>query len=227
MFLTIQSLETLIIHKFAQLPLQTLRHPEWTLIRFQYIAAKSTWNIESNNLHERQIENIQVVCIGQVPLQASWLRCGQKKVYSFSDIAYKDDISGSDGQIRLTTVTSIVRGLNQRRLRHCDHHHCSSLTYWPCWTWLNQCKELFNHQFRILDDEKTLQRCGNESSRQPKEAIRTCPYPEKYGIISGWLMHSPSCPPGLTNHMNCLLVELNRCHQNYWCIAASISNGSG
>jgi len=130
------------------------------------------------------------------------------------DHAYRDNISGSDAEKRLTTVASIVQGLHRRLIPLLDNHHASSLTYRPWCKRLNQGKKPFNARFNILDDEKTLQPCGNASSSRLKVPIRTRPHPEKHCIISWWLMLSPPCGPSATNRMNCLLNALKRRHRN-------------
>jgi len=53
-----------------------------------------TSSIESNNIHVKQIESIQVNRDAPVPLQAMWLRRQQKKVYISFDRAYRDTICG-------------------------------------------------------------------------------------------------------------------------------------
>ena len=73
-----------------------------------------TLSIESNNLHVKQIECIQVNCVAQVPPHAIWLRCLLKKVYSILNGTYKDNISGSDAEKKLTIVASSMEGLHQR-----------------------------------------------------------------------------------------------------------------
>jgi len=170
----------------------------------------------------KQIESIQVNCVAQVPRWAIWLRRQRKKVYSSLDRAYRDDISGSDAEKRLMTVASIVHGLHRRLIRLLDNHHTSSLTYRPCFKRLNQGKKPFNAWFSILDNEKTLQPCGNASRRRLKVAIRTRPHPEKHCIISWWLMLSPPCGPSATNHMNCLLIALKRRHRNCYRVLPNV-----
>jgi len=133
-----------------------------------------------------------------------------------------DDISGSDTEKRLTTVASIMQGLHRRLMPLLDNHHTSSLTYRPHCKHLNQGKKPFNARFSILDDEKTLQPCGNASHSLLKEAIRTRPHPEKHCIISWWLMLSPLCGPSATNHMNCLLIALKRRHRNCYCVVPNV-----
>jgi len=140
-------------------------------------------------------------------------------VYSSLDRAYRDDISGSDAEKRLTTVVSIVRGLHRRLMPLLDNHHTSSLTYRPCCKCLNQGKKPFNARFSILNDNKTLQLCGNASRSLLKVAIRTRPHQGKHCIISWWLMLSPPCGPSATNHMNSLLIALKRRHRNcHWVV---------
>jgi len=143
-------------------------------------------------------------------------------VYSSLDRAYRDDISGSDAEKRLTTVASIVQGLCRRLMPLLDNHHTSSLTYRPCCKRLDQGKKPCNAQFSILSDEKTLQPCGNVSHSRLKVAIRTRPHPEKHCIISWWLMLSPPCGPSATNHMNCLPIPLKRRHRNFYCVVPNV-----
>jgi len=133
-----------------------------------------------------------------------------------------DDISGSDSEMRLTTVASIAQGLHRRLMPLLDNHHTSSLTYRPCCKHLSQGKKPFNARFSILDDEKPLRSCGNASRSRLKEAIRTRPHPEKHCIISWWLMLSPLCGPSATNHMNCLLITLKRRHRNFYCVVPNV-----
>jgi len=186
------------------------------------IAATITSSIESNNLHVKQIESIQVNHVGQVPPRAIWLRRQKKKVYSSLDPAYRDDISGSDAEMRLTMVPSIVDGLQQRLMPLLDDHHTSSLTYWPCCKRLDQRKKPLNAWFSILNSEKTLQPCGNAICSWLYVAIWTRPHPEKHCIISWWLILSPPCGPTATNHMSCLLVALERGHRNCYCIVPNV-----
>jgi len=143
-------------------------------------------------------------------------------MYSSLDRAYRDDISGSDAEKRLSTVASIVQVLHRRLMPLLDNHHTSSLTYRPCGKRRNQGKKPFNARFSILDDEKTLQLCGNASRFRLKVAIRTRPHPEKHCIISWWLMLSPPCGPSATNHMNCLLIALKRRHRNCYCVVPNV-----
>jgi hypothetical protein len=181
-----------------------------------------TSSIELNDLHVKQIESIEVNHVAQVPQRAIWPRHQQKKVYSSLDHAYRDDISGSDAEKRLTTVASIVQGLHRRLMPLLDNHHTSSSTYRPCCKRLTQGKKPFNARFSIVNDEKTLQPCRNASCSQLTVAIRTCPHPEKYCIISWWLMLSPPCGPSATNHMNCLLIALKRRRRNCYCVLQNL-----
>jgi hypothetical protein len=143
-------------------------------------------------------------------------------VYSSLDRAYLDDISDSDAEKSLMTVVSILQGLYRRLMPLLDNHHTSSLTYWPCCKRLNQGKKPFNTRFSILDDEKTLQPCGNTSRSRLKVAIQTRPHPEKHYLISWWHMLSPPCGPSATNHMNCLLIALKRSHRNCYCVVPNV-----
>jgi len=143
-------------------------------------------------------------------------------VYSSLDRAYRDDISGCDDETRLTTVTSIMQGLHRRLMPLLDNHHTSSLTYRPCCKRLNQGIKTFNARFSILDDEKTIQPCGDASLCRLKVAIRTRPHPAKHCTISWWLMLSPPCGPSATNHMNCLLIALKRRHRNWYCVVPNV-----
>jgi len=188
-------------------------------MRILNIAATIASSIKSNNLHVKQIESIQVDCIEQVPLHAIWLRRQRKQVCHPLDCAYRDNISGSDAEKRLTTVASIAQRLQQRLMSLLNNNHTSSLTYWPCCKCLKQCKNNFNASFSILNDKKTLQPCANAFSCQLKVVIRTRPHPEKYSIIWWWLILSPPCGPCATNLINCLLVTLKRYHQNcHWIV---------
>jgi len=177
-----------------------------------------TSSIESNHLHVKQIESIQVNLVAQVPPRAIWLRRQRKKVYSSLDRADKEDISGSDSEKRLMMVAFIVQGLHWRLMPLLDNHHTSSLTYLPCCKRLNQGKKPFNARFSILNDEKTLQPWWNASRCRLKVAIWTRPHPVKRCIISWWLMLSPPCGPRARNHMNCFLITLKRCHWNCYCV---------
>jgi hypothetical protein len=103
-----------------------------------------------------------------------------------------------------------------------NNHHTSSLMYRPCCKHLNQGKKPLNARFRILDDKKTLQPCGNASRSQLKVVIRTSPHPQKHWIISWWLMLAPPCGPSAMNHMNCLLIALKRHHQNCYCVVPNV-----
>jgi len=67
-----------------------------------------TSSIESNNLHVKQIESIEVKRVAHIPPQAIWQQRQQKKVYSSVGRAYKDDIQGSDAEQRLMAVASIM-----------------------------------------------------------------------------------------------------------------------
>jgi hypothetical protein len=174
--------------------------------------------MESNNLHVTQIESIQVNCVAQVPPRAIWLWRQRKKVYSSLDRAYRDDISGSDTEKKLRTVSSIVQELYRRSIPLLNNHHTCSLTYRPCCKSLNQGEKPFNAKFRILDYKKTGQLCGNVSHSQLKVAIWTRLHREKHCIISWWLILAPPCGPSATNHMNCLLIPLKRHHRNCYCV---------
>jgi hypothetical protein len=181
-----------------------------------------TWSIKSIKLHVKQIETIQVIHIAQVPLQAIWLRHQRKKVYSSLDCAYVDDISGSNTKKWLLTVAAIVIGLHRRLIPFLDNYNTSSLTYRPCGKCLNQGKMLFNARFSIIDDEKTLQPCGNAFHSQHKVAIRTRSHTEQHCVISSWLMLSPPCGPSAANHKNYLLVELERHHRNCYSVVPNV-----
>jgi len=143
-------------------------------------------------------------------------------VYSSLDRAYRDDISGSDTEQRLTTVASIVQGLHQRLMPLLDNPHTSSLTYRPRCKRLNEGKKHGNDRFSILDDEKSLQLCGNASRSRLQVALRTRPHLEKHCIISWWLMLSPPCRPSATNHTNYLFVALRRLHWNCYCVVPNV-----
>jgi len=125
-------------------------------------------------------------------------------VYSSLDGAYRDIISDSYAEKSLTTVASISQGLHWRLLPLLNNHHTSSLTYRPCSKRLDQGKKRCNTRLTIIDNERTLQQCGNASTSRRKVAIQTRPHLEKHCIISWWLMHSPPCGPSATNHMNCI-----------------------
>jgi len=62
----------------------------------------------------------------------------------------------------------------------------------------------------------------NESRSRLEVAIRTRPHPEKYCIISWWIMLSPPWGPCATNHMNCLLVALKELHRDCYCILPNV-----
>jgi len=111
-----------------------------------------------------------------------------------------------------TMVASIVQELHRRLIALLDNHHTHSLMYWLYRKRLNWGPKPFNAPFSILGKWSTLQPYGNESRSQLKVAIRTCHYPEKHCIISGWLMISPLCGQSATNHMNCLRFTSKRRH---------------
>jgi len=177
-----------------------------------------TSSIESNNLHVKQIQGIEVNHVAEVPPSAIWLRHLQKTVYSPLDQADSDDISGSDVENRLMTAASIRQGLNRTLLSLLDNHNTSSLIYLPHNKHRNQNKKPFNVSFCILDNDNTLHMCWNVSTSQITVSIWTCPHPEKHCISSCWLMISPPCGPSATNNMNCLHVRLTRHHWNCCCI---------
>jgi len=181
-----------------------------------------TSSIESNYLHAKQFESIQVKHVAQVGLQASWLWCWGKKVYSPLDRAYRDNITVSDPEMRLMMVASIVQGLHRRLMSLHDNHHTSSVRYQPCCIRLNQGKKPLNARFSILNHEMTLQECGNAYSSQLKVAVQPRPQPEKHCSISSWLMLSPPCGPSATNHMNRLLIAVTRCHWNCYCVVTNV-----
>jgi len=131
-------------------------------------------------------------------------------------------MSGSDAEETLKTIASSVPRLHRRSMPLLDNHLTSCVTYRPCCKRLNQGKKPFNTQFSILEDEKTLQPCRNASCSRLKVALRTRPHPEKHCIISSWLMLSPPCGPSATNHMNCLLVALKRCHRNCYSVVLNV-----
>ena len=103
-----------------------------------------------------------------------------------------------------------------------NNDHTSSLTYQPCCKLLNRDKKTFNCRFSILGDENTFPPCGNASSSRLHVAIWTRPHPEKHCIISWWLMLSPPCGPSATNHMNCWLIALGRCHRNCYRVVPNV-----
>jgi len=177
-----------------------------------------TSSIISNNLHVKSIGSIVLNRVAQVPPCAIMLWRPLKMVYSPFDCTYRDDISGSDMKRMHTIVSSIVQRLHLRLMPLLDNYHSSSLMYWPCCRCLNQGKELFNAQFIILDDEKTLQRWRNVSSSQLKVAIRTRPHSEKHCISSGWLILDDPCRPSAMSHMTCLLIALIQCHRKWYCV---------
>jgi len=181
-----------------------------------------TSSIWSNHLRVKQIESIQVNRVAQIPSQAIWVWCQWKMVNGSLDCTYRDDISGSDSEMRLMMVASIMERLHWRLMSLLDNHHTSSQTYRLCYKPHNQGEKLFDSSFTILDDEQTLQPCGNASCCRVTVAIRTCPHPEKYCIIPWWLMLSPPFGPSATNHMNCLLVALTRCHRSCYCIEPTV-----
>jgi hypothetical protein len=78
-----------------------------------------------------------------------------------------------------------------------------------------QSKMPFNELFSIIEDKKTLEQCGNVSRCRLTVAIPTHPHPEKNCIMTGCLLLSPPGGPSAMNYMNCLFVELKRCHW-YW-----------
>jgi len=181
-----------------------------------------TLSFESKNLHVNQIQTIQVNHVAHVPPCAIWLRRQRKQVYSPLDCANRDDISGSHTKTRLTMVASIVQVLHLRLMSLLDNHHTSSLTFRPCCKQSNESKKPCNAGFSILDDKKSFQLCGNASSCGLKVAIWTRPHPEKHCIISWWLMLSTPCGPSATNHINCLVVALKRCHRNCYCVLPNV-----
>ena len=122
----------------------------------------------------------------------------------------------------LNTVACIVHGLNRRSRPLVDDHHTRNAMYRPCSKSLNRGRKPCNAPFSNVDAEKTLQLCGNGFSRKLKPAIWTRPHPEKHCIISWWLIHSPPCGPSATNHMNCLVVTLNRRLWNCYCTVQNV-----
>jgi len=122
----------------------------------------------------------------------------------------------------LTTVASIMQGLHWRLMTLLNKHHTSSLTYQPCRKRLNHGKKPCTARFSILDDEKTLQPCGNMSSSRLKVTIRTKHNQEKHCIISWWLMLSPPCGPSAMNLKNCLLFALKSGHRNCYCVLPNV-----
>jgi hypothetical protein len=130
-FVTISSLETSIIPKLAQLSLQRLKHPESTVIGFQYISGMIASSIVSNNLHIKHIQPIHAKGVAQVPPWAMLLWGEKKKVQSFVDPADRDDITGSDTEQRLTIVASIMEVLLWRVKPLLDNYNFSSLPYQP------------------------------------------------------------------------------------------------
>jgi len=143
-----------------------------------------TWIMESNNLHVKQIEMVQVNRVTQVPLRAVWLRRHRKMVYSCLDWAYGDDISGCNPDKRLLTAASIMQGFHRRLMPLLSNNHTSCMMYWLCCKCLNQGKKPVNAGFSILDNEMTIQPFINASHSQLEEAIQTCPNPEMYCILS-------------------------------------------
>lgn len=87
---------------------------------------------------------MQVNRVAQVLLHAIWVQYQWEKMYSQLDCAYRYNISGSNSEIKLTMVVSIMRMLNQRLLSLLDNDHTNSLTYRPFWTPLNQAKTPFD-----------------------------------------------------------------------------------
>ena len=160
--------------------------------------------------------------MAQVPPCAIWLRSDEKKVYTALFHAYTNDISGSDSKKKLTTVASIEQGLYPRSMCHLENHHTGSLMYRHCCKQLNQGKKRFNAWLSILNNGKTIPRCGNASSSRLEVAFQTRPHAEKQCIISWLLMLSPPCEPSAMNHMHCLLIGLKRRHQNCYCIVPNV-----
>jgi len=191
-------------------------------MRCPYIAAMITSSMESNNLHVKQVENIEVNHVAQLPLWATWLQRRWKMVFSSLDRTNRDDINCSTTENMLTMVASIVYELHCMLIPLLNNHHTNSPTYLPCCRCLNQCNKLFNTQISILNDKKTHKRCRNLTCSRHKVAIRTCSHPEMHSIISWCLMVSPLCAPSATNLMNCMLVTLTRRQQNCYCIVLNV-----
>ena len=181
-----------------------------------------TSSIESNNLHLKQIESIEVNRVAHIPPRAVWLWLQQKKMHSSLDCVYQDDISGSDTEKRLRMVASSMWELHRRLIPALHNYHTSSLMYWPCCKYFNQGKKPFHVQFSIVDNKKTLQLRRNACSGPAEVVIQTRPHLQQHCIISWWLMLSPPGGPSSMNHMNCLLVALKRRHGNCYCIVPNV-----
>jgi len=177
-----------------------------------------TSSIESNDLYVNQNEIIRAHCVDPVQPRAIRVWRLRKKVYSSLCSVFRGNISVSKDEKCHIMVAFIVRWMLRRLIPLIENHHTSSLMYWPRCKCLNQRKKPFNAWFSILDDEKIVQLWGNASRCRHKVAIQTGPHSETHCIISWWLILSPPCGPSAMNHMNCLLVALNRHHRNCYCV---------
>jgi len=120
------------------------------------------------------------------------------------------------------TVISFIQRLHWMLMSPHNTFFSGSLTDWPFCKCLNNGKNLVEVWFSILDNEKTLLKCGNACSSCLKVAIQTCPHREKYVIISWLLMPCLHCGPSTTNYQNCLLCALKRRHPTYDCFLTEV-----
>jgi len=165
---------------------------------------------------------IQVNCVAQVSLSATWLRFQQNMVHSPFKHTYREEIGGFNTKKRYPPAASIVQGLHQGLMCILDHLHSSSLTYWPCFTCLIHGKSPFNAWYSILDNEQTLQLRQNISNSGLKLSIRTCSHPANHCMSPWRLMSFASLWHSTTNYMNCLFVTLKRCNWNCNCTGQNV-----
>jgi hypothetical protein len=77
-------------------------------------------------------------------------------VHIVLDGADRDNLSGNDGKMNLTTVASIVPKLQRRLISLLDNHHTSSLMYQPHCKCMNKGKIAINAEFSIHNDKETI-----------------------------------------------------------------------
>jgi len=138
------------------------------------------------------------------------------------DNAWRNEISSSNMEQSFTTEASVVQGLHQRLISFQENYYIICLTYRPWCKRLNQSKTPHNTRVSILVDKKTLHPCGNVSSSWLNVAIWTCSNPEKYCIISWWLLLALHSGPSATNLTNCLCIILKWCHWNCYRIILNV-----
>jgi len=119
-------------------------------------------------------------------------------------------------------VSFSMQVLHHRLMSLLGNHRTSSLTYQPCGKCLKKTRKPLNCRFSILDDKQTFQSSGNASRSRLEVAIWTRPHPEKHCLILWWQMLSAPSGPSATNHINCLLIAVNRRHRKCCCIVPNV-----